>query len=144
MSSTDATAFPLPFTVRLRPPSVGLVRFDAEDSSVDEVSDLLPASIGAICLLSPTHIDTGPAASVAGLSPVEAFTRLLPHALEFNPSDRARRKRLLEAYLDLAAIVPVFQIRFRPGPDSFSAVLDAIAAALDLGEAKPPRSEAVR
>lgn len=127
-------AIPLPFDVRLRPESSDAFGLDASrfrqfrpDRSVG--TDVAAAPIGAIFLLDRDPALPAPV-SIRRMDPTEAFGPVLVHAHEFNPFNLERRRRMIEAYLTLVSLVPVFAVRFRPGFEYFEGVLDAIAGAV--------------
>lgn len=131
IEGTTARAIPLPFDVRLRAESSGAFGMDetrfrqfAPEHAVTR--DVGATPLAAIVLLERDAELSTPAASVA-LAPTDAFAAVLVHAHEFNPFDTERRRRMLEAYLDLVSMVPVHLVRFRPGFEYFDRVLDAIA-----------------
>jgi len=129
-SSDGPIAAPLPFTVRLRPPSAALVGTAAAHMTPP---DRLPARILAVCVLSRMdHVDSNRAAIIRRLDPSVAFRALLTHAHEFDPANLERRRRTLEAYLDLAASVPTYDVMFRHGRDAFEPLLDQIVDAVGL------------
>lgn len=127
-------AIPLPFDVRLRPESSDAFGLDPSrfrqfrpDHSV--LIDAAPTPLGAIFLLD-RDAAAPLTASIRRMDPTEAFGPVLVHAHEFNPFNLERRRRMIEAYLALVAIVPVYGVRFRPGFEYFDGVLDAIAGAM--------------
>lgn len=132
-------AVPLPFDVRLRPEASGMFGFDAskfhrfEPEEPPDPRARRPTPLSAICLLSNSISESsGVPATIERLQPVDAFAPVLVHAHEFNPFDLERRKQMLQAYLDLVALVPVFEVRFRPGCRDFSRVLDTIVRSIGL------------
>ena len=133
----------LPFHVRLRPESSRLFGFD--DPVFRQFAPEVPVAgaaarpipLAGICLLR--RMDSAPAGGAAVIEPIapsQAFATVLIHAHEFNPFDQDRRRRMLQAYLEVAATVPVYDVRFAPGREHFDAVLDAITGTLGL---RPPR-----
>jgi hypothetical protein len=67
------------------------------------------------------------AVSIARVPEVGAFERLLAHAHPFDLTDADRPRRMIERMLHLAAAVPVFELRFRPGLDRLASLADAVA-----------------
>ena len=135
-----ALAVPLPFDVRLRPESSGMFGLDGsrfhQFSSMDaeRCSERKPTPLGAICVLSrSTECSSGSPVTIERLEPAQAFAPVLTHAHEFDPSNLDRRRRMLQTYLELLDVVPVYDVRFRPGVEHFPRVLDAIVARLGLG-----------
>jgi hypothetical protein len=129
-----ARAVPLPFDVRLRAESSGAFGLDeAREARFRQFApehavkaDEGTAPLAAIVLLERDPELATPTSSVT-LAPTDAFAAVLVHAHEFNPFDTARRRRMLEAYLELVSMVPVRVVRFRPGFEHFDRVLDAVA-----------------
>jgi hypothetical protein len=130
---------PLTFNVRLRQGSAPL--FDdaqlehrtsstqlVETGSVDRFKPL-----AAICLLERRRGGLEGGAVVRQLTPAEAFPAVLTHALLFDPYDAERRRQMMEAYLNLAASVPVYEVTFTASPAYFPDLLDAITATVESG-----------
>ena len=139
VSGGGVSTFPMPFHVRLRAESSRLVGFEDlacrqfEPSSVIAPGDLRPTRLSAICLLR--RLDDGwqgPAAYIERIEPAKALMQVLVHAHEFNPHDEDRRCRMLQAYLELVDLVPVYDLGFAPGTERFAAVLEMIASILEL------------
>jgi hypothetical protein len=140
MERGSVTSVPLPFQVRLRPESSQLFGFS--DAGFRQFTpDVIVAGddpravpVAAICLLR--RLDSAsagsPPAVVTRLHPADAFTEVLIHAHEFNPFDVSRRRRMLEAYLQAVAMLPVFDVQFMPGREQLDSVLDIVTEALGL------------
>jgi hypothetical protein len=64
------------------------------------------------------------------LSPVAAFTALLPHAYCFSLQDVPRKRRMMLHYLHLAKRVPAFEVHFQRGLEHLPAILDSIERAI--------------
>jgi hypothetical protein len=134
-----ALATPLPFEARLRPESRAIFGTDdsmfpgLEGNSPGEQRYTEPMPIALICLLKrvATLPDDRPAI-VRPVSPVEAFPELLIHAHEFDPYDPDRRARMMQTYLDLAALVPVVEVSFVPDRSRLESLLDTIIDGLSL------------
>ncbi|MBS1819447.1 MAG: hypothetical protein JSU08_16060 [Acidobacteria bacterium] len=132
-------ASPLPFEARLRPESRTLFGYGTPTgaaylgNTLGEQHFTEPLPIRSICLLSRT-VDAPPdtRTEVRSVPPADAFTALLTHALEFDPTDDVRRTRMMRNYLDLAAAVPVVELRFVPNRARFDSLLDTVTSALDL------------
>ena len=67
-----------------------------------------------------------PLAQVVQLDPTHAFIALLPHAYYFRLTDTRRNALMLDRYLRAASSVPIFEVRYRPGLQNISTVLDEI------------------
>jgi hypothetical protein len=125
-------AIPLPCHIRLRPASRahfgmnGHVPDPRDEWSGPPLSDA-PMPLAAVFVL--TRGGAGDETSgfrVRRLSSAAAFHAVLSHAQCFSLRERARKQRMLEAYLALAARLPVVEVRFQPGFDKLPAVLDAV------------------
>jgi hypothetical protein len=137
-------AVPYPFRFRLRPGPAAL--FAAQELAVPPAQPATapgqPQPMAALFLLTripptaaPNLPATGPAPApadasslveVARLAPAGAFPRLLAQAYCFSLADPARKRRMVEHYLDLAAHVPVFDLRLADGLENLPAALDAV------------------
>ena len=123
----EPTAVPLPFTVRLRPESARLLG-DLADVGIRNATTSagLPASpLEALCMLRRMPEATAPVA-VERLGAAVACQAALAHAYCFSVKDPTLRRRTIRNYLTITAQVPAYEIRFRPGPECLSTVLDAL------------------
>jgi hypothetical protein len=130
-------AIPLPFEIRLRPASAA---FFAEDPTAAHASGGPNGAdragrrppLAAVCVLArvPAAGD-GAGCEVARLSSAEAFVAVLAHSFCFSLRDEARKRRMMEHYLDLTARVPILEVRFAGGLETLSATLDGIERAVD-------------
>jgi hypothetical protein len=129
-------AHPLPFRPRLRPHTATHLS-PARRATTERVA----ARLRLVWVLEP--LTTGEAvAELETIPAVSAFSTLVTHAHCFNPSDAAATRRMSEAYLAVAATVPVIRLRYPRGFDRLDAVLDAIldgAVALGLEVPFRPR-----
>jgi hypothetical protein len=116
----------LPFDIRLRPRSSAF--FDQREPLDEPDAILLPeaAPVAALCLLTRGDLPAAAPVDVHVLDPVRSFSWLIAHAHCFNPNDDARRASMLKHYLDLTALVPVYEIVFLPSLDVLPVVLDGI------------------
>jgi hypothetical protein len=129
----DVRALHLPFDVRLRPEASAFWGFqpcvNEAVASVDlpSAGGAAPATLAAVFVLR--RVDAGiPLA--APLTPAAALTPLLVNGYWFDSTDTAQRERVVRHYLDIAALVPVYELRFAPGLDGLNAVLDCIEATI--------------
>ena len=134
-------AVPLAFQVRLRPESSRLFGEHARALRQFDPPVSIPPSTGgtplaAICLLE--RLDAATATLVEQMDPARAFTSVLVHAHEFNPHDDARRRRMLEAYLELVAAVPVFTVQFPSGAEHMDDVFACVTRALNVAPVPAP------
>jgi hypothetical protein len=125
-------ALDLPFGVRLRPETATFYGFDVDGPA--PLHDVVPLTesndidvaftpLAAVFVLS--RKPAGPP-SITRLAPSAAFTAILAHAHCFNPDDPQERRRLLENYLTIGSVVPVFDLRFSAGLDRLDALLGRI------------------
>lgn len=131
IAGQSVRALPLPFTLRLRPQSLSL--FDADEVQVpagDLVERTRPAPLAALFMLERQPEGTSKA-EIFRLTPREAVVALLANAYWFSLADQERKRKMLSQYLDLSALVPVFKLRFAPGPENLGAVLDGVEGALE-------------
>jgi hypothetical protein len=120
----------LPFDIRLRPRSSAFFDANAPRDDQDAVAVPLRAAISALCLLTRADRPAVSPVDVRRLDPVLAFSWLLAHAHCFNPHDGTRRATMLQHYLDVTALVPVYEIEFLASLDLLPIVLDRIVDAL--------------
>jgi hypothetical protein len=106
------------------------VRFQENEPGDQLHNDPLPFS--KLCVLKRTNADAGHRPQVTIVPPAAAFTALLTHAHEFDPSDGDRRARMMQSYLDLAARVPLCQVTFAPVRGQLDILLDTIIEGLEL------------
>jgi hypothetical protein len=130
ISDRGVWAHPMPFEIRLRPPSAqyfGFSRTGADNTtSSDFVSqvNVKPRPLAAVCLLErgdrlePTRIHR--------ILPIHAFPAALSHAYCFSLQDMERKRRMMHAYLALVREVPVFTIRFSTGLEALPELLESI------------------
>jgi hypothetical protein len=119
-------AVPLPFTLRLRPQSAAY--FDEEGSPELQLGD--DAEVAAICVLERLPGSEGEPVEIQRLDPVDAFPAVLAHAYSFSLENAARKRAMMDAYLELVTRVPVLRVRLREGLDRLPAILDALEAAV--------------
>jgi hypothetical protein len=134
------TTVPLPFEVRLRAGSSALFGFDDPvfrqfTPEVAVARAGVPAApLAAICLLDrvSSRSAASPHVFVSRMSASDAFSAVLIHAHEFDPLDSERRRRMLEAYLDVVDRVPVYRVQFATGRQHLDGVLDGVIGALAM------------
>ena len=132
----QVTAIPLPFSLRLLPDALALL--GREPGGEANSASLKPGSqeeISSAPLAALVEVGRRPARGakvVKGerLLPAPAFPALLAHAYFFTLKDEARKRRMIENYLELAARVPCFRIRYAPGLENLPLILDYIEAAV--------------
>jgi hypothetical protein len=115
---------PLPFTVRLLPSAAAY--FGAEGGVFHHPEREAP--LAAVCVLERT--DDGGDVAVERLAAAEAFPAVLTHAYCFTLDDEARKRRMMTAYMDLVARVPVYRVRLRGGLERLPTVIDGVDRAV--------------
>jgi hypothetical protein len=138
MCPEGARALALPFAVRLRPASRAY--FDVQPLPPEELPEEGTISVGteslplaALCVLSRTE-GPGPV-TIIRVAPADAVTSLLPHAYYVSLEDGALKERMLRAYLELAALVPVYELSYPAGLDGLPAIMDELERVVFTGEA---------
>jgi hypothetical protein len=133
----QVSAVSLPFKIRLRPASALFFGWEPDAAYTplhagnNEQTHLESVPLAALCVLLPDSGGTsGAAVETIRLSPVAAFTALLPHAYCFSLQDVQRKRRMMQHYLDLAKRVPTFEVHFQRGLEHLSAILDSIEHAI--------------
>jgi hypothetical protein len=135
VGEAEVRAVPLPFEIRLRPPSAAFFGEHASEPLAAVLSECRgqagtePAPVAAICVLTRSPEPAGDVA-VRRLPSGASFTALLPHAYAF-VLDAERKRRMVERYLRLVAQVPVFEAEFPVDLDRLPALLDAVESIID-------------
>jgi len=132
-SSDVVHALRLPFTIRLRPSSVAFFKTNRMREKQCPARDaqtrvaLTPERLGTIFVLqrNPPGLSTA-SPSVSRLTASSAFVSALTHGYCFSLRDQSQRARMVRNYLDLAAKVPVFEVRFGAGLKWLPAITSAI------------------
>ena len=132
-------ALSLPFTMRLRPSSAaffgrnGMSERKSPHAEAQGPVVLTEERLAAVFILernSPALSTMAP--SVRRLTGAPAFLSALTHAYCFSPNNELQTARMVQHYLDLAAHVPVFEVRFGAGlrwlPAITSAIEEMVAA----------------
>jgi len=133
---TDAglLAHPLPFRLRLRPPSAewfdDLPHLKGNERALPWSAGTQPRPFRAMFVLERGDAPDG-VADVARLDPADAFSAVLPHGYYLALSDRRLSRSLLSAYLALADRLPVFRLRYVPQLE----LIDDIGAAVETAVA---------
>jgi hypothetical protein len=121
----------LPFAIRLRPGSreyFGVEPLPAEERPSGGTVTVGAESLrlAAICVLSRNADGGPPDAAIERLGASEAVSALLPHAYWVSLTDETRKARMLRAYLQLAAAVPVYAVSIPASLDQLPTVIDAV------------------
>ena len=139
-SPEGAQALALPFAIRLRPTSRAY--FDVEplppeerpeDGTITIGTESLP--LAAVCALSRTSAHEPARVSIRRLDPGDAVKSLLPHAYYVSLEDEILKERMLRAYLELAALLPVYHLSFPAGLDVLPTVMDELERVVFASEA---------
>lgn len=85
-------------------------------AAADTAATEAPASAG----------DGSESVAVERLAPASAFREILPHAYSFSLADGDRKRRMMQAYLQLVSAVPVYRVRFRTGLEHLDAITEAL------------------
>jgi hypothetical protein len=144
ISDGHATAFSLPFEIRLRPSAAEFfgreaVAASAAAGTAEDLPGVETVPIASLCVLSRADDSAGPVI-VRRLPFAEAFSTILGHACWFTIHDSEGKRRVIDHYLDLAARTPIFDVAFKPGFENLPAVLDAIEQVLQENGQAPSTS----
>jgi hypothetical protein len=125
LDARQAIAIPLPFAPRLRPDAADfLARIGPPHPVLCCLRDER-APIAYLCLLE--RVANQPATvEVKRLDPSSACKAALGHAYCFSVKDPVQKRRTVESYLALTARVPAYEVRFQPGLERLSTILDAV------------------
>jgi hypothetical protein len=129
---------PLPFDPRLRAPS--RLHFGSADPSpapgvASRPTDL---ALSAIFLLRQDGQMESPRLTV--LPQAQAFSAVLAHAHCYDAQDRKHTQRLVDNYLAIVSLVPVFSFQYRPDLPRLPELIDIIQDATGGANAKPVTS----
>src|SRR5262249_25510265 len=125
-------ALSLPFKPRLRQQSAEFFTSDGPSGWSEPRGDTKRRRLSAVFILETVEHDPS-TPDIRRLSSLDALPRLLKHGRMFDPTDRIRRKRCLQNYLEIAAIVPVFSVRFARRFDRLDSLLDGLLRAAGAG-----------
>jgi hypothetical protein len=120
---------PLPFRVRLRPPSQAYFARQGRLAGTEGLRDRparRPVPLAAVCALERVEEANGAGVHVERLSAGSALPAVLAHAQSFRLPDSTRHRRLVLQYLALVAGVPVFRVRFAADLARLTGVLDRL------------------
>ena len=126
----------LPFTPRLRPAS--RVHFGYTDQNPAPHVDVRPADlvVSAIFLLRQDE-QTGRPRPVL-LPKAQAFPAVLAHAYCYDAQDRSHTRRLVDSYLAIVSLVPVFALQYRPDLQRLPQLIEIVQDAAGRSNAKSP------
>lgn len=133
-SGQHVKAIPMPFDIHLRPAAAAFFGCDPwgvpAASNGDTAEATRPVPLAMLWVLERAETP-GSGVVVERLRPSAAFPAVLKHAYCFSLRDLERKRRMTQQYLELTARVPVFLVRFQPGLERLSTLLDLIEQALD-------------
>jgi hypothetical protein len=123
----------LPFRSRLRAPSARFFRTPTIAVTTGAANRAGTLPLRAVVALSPSARPEPDARPVMTTVPSRtAFSLLLTHAHCFDEANRRAMSQLVQTYLAMADVVPVFRLTFRPDfeamPALLSTVVEAVAA----------------
>lgn len=125
---------PLPFAVRLRSASASFFGHERDTSVRGRVVRAGEDAVGrlpltAVCMLQRVEgSDAKPILGVDLLTGPRAVASLLDHAVFFDFDDAVGKRSMIERYLAVANLVPVYSVAIRSGWDDFPAVLTGLEA----------------
>jgi hypothetical protein len=125
---------PLPFAPRLRPAS--RLHFGNSDQNPAPPVEVRPADLvlSAIFLLQQDEKTERP--RLALLPQAQAFPAVLTHAHCFDAQDRNHTRRLVDSYLAIVSLVPVFALQYRPDLQQLPQLIEIIQDAAGGSNAK--------
>jgi hypothetical protein len=128
--SDPIEATSLPFSLRLLPEAASFFgERRREHPPTPEGAEGARAPLAAVCVLERVEGEPGQVTIERSFGG-DAFTAVLTHGYCFTLRNAERNRRMMKSYLELIDRVPVFRVRFAPGLEQLSGVLDAIKAAL--------------
>jgi hypothetical protein len=119
------SAVPLPFALKLRDGAAAHFGLDGPSPASPPER---PAPLRALFALERAESLSRPA--VRRLTASRAFTALLEHAYCFDVEHAPMRELMVDAYLELSARVPSFELRFPSGFEGLPLTVEAVAGAL--------------
>ncbi|MGE0309545.1 MAG: hypothetical protein AB7Q27_27720, partial [Acidimicrobiia bacterium] len=124
-ATTPVSSLPLPFTLRLRPTSA--MHFGRTDRPILQGPPRHePAAVSAVVILERTLPESGTDIDIQRLNDIDAFTGLLEHAYCFD-FEGIHKRATSEAYLALAARVPVHLVSFASRLELIPDIVDILA-----------------
>jgi len=120
----------LPFRQNVRSASRSFFQTDKRDASFapHKATAWSIRRLHALFVLDPVdgHHGAKPSFDVLRLRPADALAALLSHGMRLMPLDKPRERRILTAYVDLVASVPVFHVPYDQDFAILPALLDAL------------------
>ena len=124
---------PLPFAPRLRRP-LGCISATPTKTPRLALMSGLPTS----CFRQFFCCDrmSKPNSAAALLPQAQAFPALLTHAYCYDAQDRSHTRRLVDSYLAIVSLVPVFALQYRPDLQQLPQLIEIIQNAAGSSSAK--------
>jgi hypothetical protein len=152
VEASSVSLQPLPFRIRLRPPSssyFGAGVPDLNKPGENGCSAATPCGIAlrAIYLLQRRREGGEGECTLQPVAPADAFAALLQQSFCLTAQDRARNCRMVQNYMSLADAVPTFSLSYPTGLEHVDRILDRLqehAAALVKTSASTARARAER
>jgi hypothetical protein len=125
---------PLPFAPRLRPAS--WLHFGYSEKIPAPPLDLRPADLALSAIFLLRQDDRIETPRLTLLPQAQAFPAVLTHAHCYDVQDPAHTRRLVESYLAMVSLVPVFVLQYRPEMQQLPQLTQIIQDAAGRSNAK--------
>jgi len=125
---------PLPFAPRLREAS--RLHFGYSEKIPAPPIDLRPADLALSAIFLLRQDDQIETPRLTLLPQAQAFSALLVHAHCFDAQDRSHTRRLVDSYLAIVSLVPVFTLHYRPDLQRLPQLIEIIQDAAGSSNAK--------
>ena len=125
---------PLPFAPRLREAS--RLHFGYSEKIPAPPIDLRPADLALSAIFLLRQDDQIETPRLTLLPQAQAFSALLVHAHCYDAQDRSHTRRLVDSYLAIVSLVPVFTLHYRPDLQRLPQLIEIIQDAAGSSNAK--------
>jgi hypothetical protein len=125
---------PLPFAPRLRPAS--RLHFGYSEKIPAPPVDVRPADLALSAMFLLRQDDQIERPQLTVLPQAQAFSALLAHAHCYDVQDPTHTRRLVESYLAVVSLVPVFALQYRPDLQQLPQLIEIIQDAAGWSNAK--------
>ena len=125
---------PLPFAPRLRPAS--RLHFGYAGQNPAPRVDVRPADLVLSSIFLLRQDDQIGRPRLALLPQAQAFSAVLAHAYRYDAQDRSHTRRLVDSYLAMVSLVPVFALQYRPDLQQLPQLIEIIQDAAGSSNAK--------
>jgi hypothetical protein len=134
LEQDQVSVCPLPFAPRLRPAC--RLHFGNSDQNPAPHVDVRPADLvlSAIFLLRQDEQTERP--RLALLPQAQAFPAVLTHAYCYDAQDGSHTRRLVDSYLAIVSLVPVFALQYRPDLQQLPQLIEIIQDAAGSSNTK--------